>query len=229
MGPESQQLAPETVNAGSIAIVIVYLVIIVAALYFVTKYVNKRRLSKGVKKNTAAATATKKSKWGGFFTKTDEPEHIVNIVDRVAVDRDKTLIVVEFMGRYYLMSTTGQDMHLLDKLPADAVGETQEENTTEAEEANPAASCDVTGEGEKDAGETGFFANFSYLAKQQGSKFKNLFSGGKKEKPISFEEQLKRKMEKGSAAAPKSAVQQAEDIKEDKKDEGADAAGDEKE
>ena len=48
------QLAPD-INVGSIVLLILYLILILVGAYFLTKFVGKRALQKGMKKKPAGA------------------------------------------------------------------------------------------------------------------------------------------------------------------------------
>lgn len=102
-----QQLAAE-VGARNVILLIVYLAIILVAAYFVTKYVARRALTRGMKR---------KPKTGGVFrARTGEPGSLVSVADRIAIDKTKTIMVVEFQDKYYLMSTTEHDIKCIDKV-----------------------------------------------------------------------------------------------------------------
>lgn len=114
------QLAPG-IDVTNVLVIILYLVLIVAAAYFLTKYVAKRSLRKGMKPKTGAGQ-------GGF--KRNEFEHMVSVVDRISIDRDKTMVVIEFQGKYYLLGTTAQGFEQIDKVDIP-------KRTEEAENAEP--------------------------------------------------------------------------------------------
>ena len=96
------------IDIQNILVMIVYLVLILLAAYFLTKFVAKRSMRKGMKKEPG------KSKPG---VKRQELGHLVSVADRIAIDRDKTVMVVEFQGKYYLLSTTAQEIKCIDKVP----------------------------------------------------------------------------------------------------------------
>lgn len=105
---QSQQLAPEAVSAQSVALLVIYLLAIVVGIYFLTKLIAKKSLKRGIKKPGNGA------RW--FSSNKAEPGRLIGVVDRIALDRDKTLTVVEFEGRYYMLGVTHQEIKLLDKV-----------------------------------------------------------------------------------------------------------------
>lgn len=112
------QLATE-VGARNVILLIVYLAIILVAAYFVTKYVARRALTKGMKR---------KPKTGGVFrARTAEPGTLISVADRIAIEKTKTIMVVEFQGKYYLMSTTEHDIKCIDKV--DIPPNSEDQNT----------------------------------------------------------------------------------------------------
>lgn len=112
------QLATE-VGARNVILLIVYLAIILVAAYFVTKYVARRALTKGMKR---------KPKTGGVFrVRTAEPGTLISVADRIAIEKTKTIMVVEFQGKYYLMSTTEHDIKCIDKV--DIPPNSEDQNT----------------------------------------------------------------------------------------------------
>ncbi|HBU11751.1 MAG TPA: hypothetical protein DEB31_03195 [Clostridiales bacterium] len=100
------QFAPE-LNVGSIVLVIVFLAAILIGAYYLTKFVGKRALQKGMKQKPAGA-----GRW-----RSHEPGRLISIADRIAIDREKTVMVVEFKGKYYLLSTTPKEIHCIDSIP----------------------------------------------------------------------------------------------------------------
>jgi flagellar biogenesis protein FliO len=106
------------IQAKDVILLIVYLVILLVGAYYLTKFVSRRAMKKGVKKQPFSGS---KIKW--------KQGQLVSVVDRVPIDRDKTIMVVEFAGKHYLMATTGQDIKLLDTVELQKEG--QEENTEE--------------------------------------------------------------------------------------------------
>jgi len=123
------QLATE-IGVQNILILIVYLVLILVAAYFITKYIASRALRRGMRKPKAGGTAFTKNKLG----------HLVSVADRIVVDKEKTIMVVEFNGKYYLMGTTAQELKFIDKapIPADVIDQrkAEEERKRAAQETN---------------------------------------------------------------------------------------------
>lgn len=194
------QMAPG-IEAKNIVILIVYLVLILVAAYFLTKFVAKRSLQKGMKRSQTSRKTGSAKKY--------EPGRHVCVVDRIAVERDKTLMVVEFQGKYYLLSTTSQEIHCIDKIeipPEEPVEmENNEGEAEESEQKNPAASYDVEGD---------FFAVFKtafiektglFFSKVRRSKFVRLFARKNKS---SFEEQLRQTLESADSVETKSEFEQ---------------------
>ncbi len=104
------------INAQDVFILIIYLALLILGAYLLTRYVSKRAMQKGMKKPEGKATAGK-SKW--------KQGRYVSVLDRIPIDRDKSILVVEFEGKRYLMAATGQDIKLLDKLKKEETGETE--------------------------------------------------------------------------------------------------------
>ncbi len=94
------------IDFTDVLVIIIYLVLIVAAAYFLTKYVAKRSLKKGMKPSQMQRSGAK--------PRAAELGHMVSVADRIAVDRDKTIMVVEFQGKYYLMSTAADKIECID-------------------------------------------------------------------------------------------------------------------
>ncbi len=118
------QLAP-AVNPTDVIVIIVYLVLIVVAAYFLTKFVAKKSLQKGMRNS-----GMKRKSGAGKL----EMGHLVSVVDRVAVDRDKTIMVVEFEGKYYLMSTSPNGLECIDKVEILPEAESQPQPEVSAED-----------------------------------------------------------------------------------------------
>ena len=132
------QLAPN-IEPGQIVMIIIYLVVIVIAAYYLTQFVGRRRLQQGMhRENRTFSSGVKSSPGLG---------HMIYVVDRIAIDREKTLMVVEFDGKYYLIGTTPQDMRLLGNAPVPEPGQQQNAGTA------PAAGS-VPPDGESADGET---------------------------------------------------------------------------
>ena len=107
MAEESKVAFAPEIDISNVIMIILYLVLIIAAAYFLTKFVAKRTLRKGMK--------------GSGKKRPIEPGHLISVVDRIAVDRDKTIMVVEFRGKHYLIGTTAQEIKCLDSV--DIAGE----------------------------------------------------------------------------------------------------------
>lgn len=167
------------IDISNVLVMILYLVLIVAAAYFLTKYVAKRSLQKGMKSHAGAGR-------GGV--KRNEPGHMVSVADRIAIDRDKTLLVVEFQGKYYLLGTTPQGFEQIDKV--DMPERTTEDAVEYAVVDTPQESGPVEGKDPIKPQET--FWN----------RFKRCFTivlrgyvpGAKNKADVSFGEQLEKKV-----------------------------------
>lgn len=95
------------IQTSDVVILIVYLVLLLLGAYYLTKFVSKRAMQKGVKKNKGRVSGDK-GRW--------RQGQYVSVVDRIPIDKDKTILVVEFDNKHYLMATTGQDIKILDKI-----------------------------------------------------------------------------------------------------------------
>lgn len=93
-------------DVGSVLRVIIILVLIIAGAYMLTKYIAQRSLRKGMKQQPRTSKGSASSQYPEFG-------HLVSVADRIAVDRDKTLMVIEFEGRYYLVGTTADGFQRL--------------------------------------------------------------------------------------------------------------------
>ncbi len=102
------------IQAQDIVLLIVYLVLLLVGAYYLTKFVSRRAMQKGSKKPLAG----NKARW--------KQGRLVSVVDRIPIDRDKTIMVVEFDNKQYLMATTGQDIKLLDTVPLQQDGQEKE-------------------------------------------------------------------------------------------------------
>ena len=148
------KLAPDPISPANILMLIAYLLLIVVAAYFLTKFLAKRSLNKGIKKNRGRYSGANK-----------EPERLLSIEDRIAVDKDKTLVVAEFDGKRYLLGVTGQDIRLLDRVEAAKETKTGgESGADESESEDGAASLNVKSEAED--------VSFAAFIKRFGSNFK---------------------------------------------------------
>lgn len=126
------QLA-STLDAGNIIRIIVVLVLIIVAAYFLTRYIAKRSLRQGMRdrprsRRSASSQQRMKPEFG----------HMVAVVDRIPVDRDKTLMVVEFEGKYYLIGTTPDGFQCIDQVEMADVPESEREEEPDAEAAESA-------------------------------------------------------------------------------------------
>lgn len=171
------QLAPG-IDVTNVLVIILYLVLIVAAAYFLTKYVARHSLRKGVRPKAGAGSGGSKKK---------EYWHMVSIADRIAVDRDKTIIVVEFQGKYYLLGTTAQGFEQIDKVDIPETCETPEESPEEETETGVAAAVEG---GVPDTFWNRFKKCFSIVLKSY------LPGRANKKDDASFSEQLKEKVSK---------------------------------
>lgn len=111
------QLAAD-IGVKNVVMLIVYLALILAGAYFVTKYVARRALTQGMKKRPGGSV---------FRARTNEPGTLLSVADRIAIDKTKTILVVEFQGKYYLMSTTEHDVKCIDKTPIPKKEQTEQE------------------------------------------------------------------------------------------------------
>ncbi|MEI6100395.1 MAG: flagellar biosynthetic protein FliO [Eubacteriales bacterium] len=91
------------IQTQDVILLIVYLVLLLVGAYYLTKFVSKRSMQKGSKKRRVSG---ERSRW--------KQGQLVSVVDRIPIDRDKTIMVVEFGSKHYLMATSGQDIKLLD-------------------------------------------------------------------------------------------------------------------
>lgn len=114
-----------SMDVGNLVRVIAILILIILGAYFLTKYIGRRSLRQGMRD-------PRRSRSGASSPSKGKPEfgHMVAVVDRIAVDRDKTLMVVEFKGHHYLIGTTQDGFQCIDQVemtPAE-----QEEQEAEA-------------------------------------------------------------------------------------------------
>ena len=111
----------------------------------------------------------------------------VSVLDRIPIDRDKTILVVEFAEKRYLMATTGQDIKLLDKLQRE---EAAEFKAAEEEEATAPPSFET----EEAQNADGFFERFF-----RGFKvaFKNYFKGNTVPFGIRLQNEMQKEKEGG--------------------------------
>lgn len=114
------QLAP-SIEIGDVLRVIVILIAVIAGAYLLTQYIAKRSLRKGMKQQPRRSKGSASSQY-------PELGRLVSVADRIAVDRDKTLMVVEFEGRYYLLGTTADGFQRLAEaeIPEDVLQDREE-------------------------------------------------------------------------------------------------------
>ncbi len=163
------------IHPQDVIILIVYLVLLVLGAYLLTRYVSRRSMKKGMKK-PEGKTAGARSKW--------KQGRYVSVLDRIPIDRDKTIMVVEFEGKRYLMATTGQDIKLLDKLNKEETGDA--ETATAATQPRPPSS-----EADETQDEGGFFERFF-------RSFKIVFKNYFKRDTVPFGVRLQNEMQKDS-------------------------------
>lgn len=96
-------MVAKEIQTQDVILLIVYLVLLLVGAYYLTKFVSRRAMQKGTKKRHVFG---QKNRW--------KQGELVSVVDRIPIDRDKTILVVEFANKHYLMSTSGQDIKLLD-------------------------------------------------------------------------------------------------------------------
>lgn len=171
------QLAP-SMDFGNVIRIIVILVLIIVAAYFLTKYISKRSLRQGMKDRP------RRSRWSASSQQRTKPEfgHMVSVVDRIPVDRDKTLMVVEFEGSYYLIGTTPEGFHRIDQVEITEKPEPE----AEAEEPQAAASAEERPPDEGTFGQR-FRKAFGIVLRSYLPKG----LAGRNEAASSFDEQLK--------------------------------------
>ena len=163
------------IHAQDVIILIIYLVLLVLGAYFLTRYVAKRSMQKGMKKpDGKSAGARPRWKQGRY----------VSVLDRIPIDRDKTIMVVEFGGKRYLMATAGQDIKLLDKLKKEEDWDTETEKA-ETDFHPPSPNVGETQE------EGGFFERFF-------GSFKIVFKNYFKRDAVPFGVRLQKEMQQGS-------------------------------
>lgn len=187
-----EAVLPASMDLGNVIRVIVILVAIIVAAYFLTKYIGKRSLRQGMKDQSRRRSASSQQR--------QKPEfgHLVSVVDRIAVDRDKSLMVVEFEGKYYLIGTTPDGFQRIAQaeMPQEAGEEAAEraEPQPAAQEARPPDEATFGKRFKKAFG----IVLQSYLPKGFAGK-------GKTANTASFDEQLKARIhankDSGSDAA----------------------------
>jgi len=181
----NNQVMASPIEAKNIILLIVFFAALLIGAYLLTKFVNRRAMQRGMKKGSV-----KKGAGGG--RKTPEIGKLLSVMDRIAIDREKTLMVVHFQEKYYFLSTTAQEIRVIDKVavPPGAANENGNEAEEDTEE-DPAASYDVSG--------NDFFSTLGTMFKDKfGGFFSKLFHKKKKNK-VSFEQELKQKLEEEKA------------------------------
>ena len=110
-----------SMDVGNVLRVIITLVLIIAGAYLLTRYIAKRSLRRGMKQQPRGPKGSASSQYPEFG-------HLVSVADRIAVDRDKTLMVVEFEGKYYLLGTTSDGFQRLAEaeIPPETGGQEEE-------------------------------------------------------------------------------------------------------
>lgn len=134
MVDESKVAFAPGIDISNVLLIILYLVLIIIAAYFLTKFVARKSLRKGMRRANSSAGK-------GLRKKNAETGHSIAVIDRIAVDRDKTIMVVEFRGRHYLIGTTAQDIKCIDSVEIstdDADEETMADETVESSSSEPA-------------------------------------------------------------------------------------------
>lgn len=181
MAEQSNPQLAAGINFTDVLVIIIYLVLIVVAAYFLTKYVAKRSLKKGMKPSHAQRSGPKSRVEFG---------HMVSVADRIAVDRDKTIMVVEFQGKYYLMSTSADKIECIDTVDVPDAPPVSEEV-----EMQPGEEPEDAGIVQRPADEDTFFKRFkkcmrvvlqSYLPKSMRSSARD----------VSFETRLNEQVRK---------------------------------
>ncbi len=99
---------PNTFSASTIILTILALVAVLLGAYFTTKLISKKMLKSGInQRNTAKPGRKVLGKY-------------VSLLDRAPLDREKSVVVVEFEGNYYLLGVSPQQVKLIDKSPIPA-------------------------------------------------------------------------------------------------------------
>lgn len=186
---ESKVAFAPGIDVSNVLLIILYLVLIIIAAYFLTKFIARKSLRKGMRSTTSSTGR-------GARKKNAELGHLVAVVDRIAIDRDKTIMVVEFKGRHYLIGTTAQDIKCIDSvdIAADVVKETAADEPAEPSPDEPADEQQQPGECGEDTRQGTFAERFkkcmkivlqSYLPK----------SMRKNKETASFDTELRQKLE----------------------------------
>ncbi len=95
----------EGIRVQDVLVLIIYLVIIIVAAYYLTKLVAKKSMQKGMKHSGSVGLRSKK------VVKND----MLSVVDRIPIDREKSVMVVEFENHYYLIGVSATEFKLFDK------------------------------------------------------------------------------------------------------------------
>lgn len=176
------QLA-QGVDITNVLVIILYLALIVAAAYFLTKYVAKRSLRKGMKQKTGNGRCRTKNELG----------HMVSVADRIAIDRDKTIVVIEFQGKYYLLGTTAQGLEQIDKVDIPEYEKDSDSivaKSAEAGQEEPIVTSGPDDTPQEAASNDTFWGRFK---KCFSIVVRSYLPKGKNKQDISFSEQLKEK------------------------------------
>lgn len=90
----------QPINPWNIVILILFLGAMLVGSYFLTKRVGKKGMSGAFRRDAKGAMK----------------RGLVSVEDRLILDRDKSITVVKFNGKHYLIGTTADDLQLLDKV-----------------------------------------------------------------------------------------------------------------
>lgn len=120
-------------GVGNVFLIILYLIIILAGAYFATKAVGKMAMRRGMKKRPAGARGAKAFRGQSKFGSANG--RYLEVVDRIPVDRDKSMFVLEFRDKQYLMSATAQELRLVDsrEIPAEELAQRRQEELIQEE------------------------------------------------------------------------------------------------
>lgn len=151
------------IQTSDVIILIVYLVLLLVGAYYLTKYVSKRAMQKGVKK-AGGRFSGEKARW--------KQGQYVSVVDRIPIDRDKTILVVEFDHKHYLMATTGQDIKILDKIEVQKEKAEMEAEAVEGQNVSEGFSVQKEAVYEEDNFFTKFLKSFKEVSRNYFKKNK---------------------------------------------------------
>ena len=118
-------------SIGDVLLMILYLALIIAGAYFATRAVGKLAMRRGMNRGGKKQAGRRAQPVNGKY---------LRVVDRIPVDRDKSMFLLECAGKRYLMSATADEVRLVDKMPIP-----QEEMQEAEEETAPAESADSFG------------------------------------------------------------------------------------